>query len=69
MVTEEAAAQPELDKELYVFNWSDYIDEELLPMYEEETTSFTTPTIATKTCWPSCKLEPRATTSSFRQTT
>ena len=34
---EEAAAEPELAKELYVFNWSDYIDEELLPMYEEET--------------------------------
>jgi spermidine/putrescine-binding protein len=37
VAAEEPAAQPELDKELYVFNWSDYIDEELLPMYEEET--------------------------------
>jgi spermidine/putrescine-binding protein len=37
VATEESAAQPELDKELYVFNWSDYIDEDLLPMYEEET--------------------------------
>jgi len=34
--TEEAPAQPELAKELYVFNWADYIDEELIPMYEEE---------------------------------
>jgi len=36
MVTEEPAAQPGLDKELYVFNWSQYIDEELLGMYEED---------------------------------
>ena len=36
-MVEEAAGEPELAKELYVFNWSDYIDEELLPMYEEET--------------------------------
>jgi spermidine/putrescine transport system substrate-binding protein len=34
---EETAAETELAEELYVFNWSDYIDEELLPMYEEET--------------------------------
>jgi spermidine/putrescine-binding protein len=37
VATEEVAAQPELDKELYVYNWADYIDEELLTMYEEET--------------------------------
>ena len=34
---EEAASGPELAKELYVFNWADYIDEELLTMYQEET--------------------------------
>jgi len=36
-VEEEAAAGPELADELYVFNWADYIDEELITMYEEET--------------------------------
>jgi spermidine/putrescine-binding protein len=36
-MTEETAAEAEFSDELYVFNWSDYIDEELLPMYEEET--------------------------------
>lgn len=33
----ETAGQPELAAELYVFNWADYIDEELLTMYQEET--------------------------------
>ena len=35
--TEEAVAEPGLANEVYVFNWADYIDEELLTMYEEET--------------------------------
>ncbi|MEJ2558084.1 MAG: hypothetical protein P8186_18055 [Anaerolineae bacterium] len=48
VATEEVAAQPEVDKELYVYNWADYIDEELLTMYE----------------WPRCKLVPPATMSS-----
>jgi spermidine/putrescine-binding protein len=33
----EAAPESELADELYVFNWADYIDEELITMYEEET--------------------------------
>ncbi|MFQ5612288.1 MAG: PotD/PotF family extracellular solute-binding protein, partial [Anaerolineae bacterium] len=36
-VEEEAAAEPAPVDQLYVFNWADYIDEELLTMYEEET--------------------------------
>jgi spermidine/putrescine transport system substrate-binding protein len=33
----QATPTVELAEELYVFNWADYIDEELLPMYEAET--------------------------------
>jgi spermidine/putrescine-binding protein len=35
--TEGAAAGPELDQELYVFNWSAYINEDLIAQYQEET--------------------------------
>lgn len=37
VVQEETAAQAGLADQLYVFNWADYIDEELLTMYEQET--------------------------------